>query len=573
VRLPPGSACLPRNGRAEIFTSPVETISVSRLEEVVPALEWIDAAVARGLTAAGYVAYEAAPAFDAALHAHASGTGMPLLWFGLYEGSRDEPIPAPESARALDWTPCCGEAEYCAALARIQNFIAAGDTYQVNHTFALHAEYDGDPLDLFWQGYRAQPVPYGAYLNLGDVQVLSLSPELFFQLDGARLISRPMKGTRARGRFAEEDAQARDALLASAKDRAENVMIVDMIRSDIGRVARSGSVRVESLCEAERYRSVWQMTSAVAAETDASAPDTFRAMFPCASVTGAPKVRTMEIIRELEGAPRGVYCGAVGVWRPGRRAEFNVAIRTIALADGRASYGVGSGVTADSTSEGEWRECLLKAAAVSRAEAPFELLETLLLQDGEYVLLERHLERMASSAEYFGIPFDPDEARSLLNGVIAPGAWRVRLLWSEAGAGRVERHALTAAPERIRLAIAAYRVDDADPFLFHKTTRRAVYNDALAAHPEADDVLLWNARGEVTEACLANVIVDIGGERYTPPVACGLLAGCARAEMLARGEITERVITLAELRNAEKITLVNSVRGEIEASIVSDAAR
>jgi para-aminobenzoate synthetase/4-amino-4-deoxychorismate lyase len=573
VRLPPGSACLPRNGRAEIFTSPVETISVSCREEVVPALERIDAAVARGLTAVGYLAYEAAPAFDSVLHTHSPATNLPLLWFGLYEGSRAEAIPAPESAGGLHWTPSCGEVDYRAALTRILDYIAAGDTYQVNHTFALQADYADDPLALFWQGYRAQPVPHAAYLNLGDAQVLSLSPELFFELDGARLISRPMKGTRGRGRFDAEDAQARNALLASAKDRAENVMIVDMIRSDIGRVARTGSVRVEALCQAERYRSVWQMTSTVAAETDATVPEIFRAMFPCASVTGAPKVHTMAIIRELEAAPRGVYCGAVGVWRPGRRVEFNVAIRTIALADGRATYGVGSGVTSDSTSEVEWRECLLKAAAVSRVEAPFELLETLLLRNGDYALLDRHLARMASSAEYFGVPFDPVEAHALLDGVIAPGDWRVRLLWSEAGAGRVERHALTATPERIQLAIAAHPVDDADPFLCHKTTRRKVYNDAIEAHPEADDVLLWNARGEITEACLANVIVQIDGKRYTPPVACGLLAGCARAELLERGEITERVITLAELRNAEKITLVNSVRGEIEASVVSDAAK
>ncbi|MBI1317442.1 MAG: aminodeoxychorismate synthase component I [Candidatus Hydrogenedens sp.] len=570
MRLPPGSACLPRGNRAEVFRDPVEIVQARTMDEVVSALSRVAQWVESGLTAVGYVSYEAAPAFDPALRAHVPSPALlPLVWFALYAGSAEDSVPEPRAQSVLDWQPNCGEETYREALDRIQEYIAAGDTYQVNYTLALQAVYDGDAQELFWQGYRAQPVPHAAYLDMGGAQVLSLSPELFFSLDGTRIVSRPMKGTRARGRFAAEDDEAREVLLHSAKDRAENVMIVDMIRNDLGRIARGGSVRVEALCEAERYRTVWQMTSTVAAETDASVPEIFRAMFPCASVTGAPKVRTMAIIRELESEPRGVYCGAVGVWRPGRRAEFNVAIRTMTMQDGCVSYGVGSGVTADSTPEGEWHECLLKAAAVGQASAPFDLLETLLLCDGEYARLERHLTRMAASADYFGIPFCVQEARRLLHEAQAPGAWRLRLLWSEAGKGRAERHPLSPTPERLRLAVAEHAVDERDPFLFHKTTRRAMYHEALAAHPDADDVLLWNTRGEVTESCLANVVVQLEGRRYTPPVACGLLAGCERATLLERGEISERVITLDDLRSAEAVWLINSVRGERAAELIN----
>lgn len=566
------------DGRAgwRLFRSPLAVIRASSLDEILPCLARIERAVAEGYHAAGFISYEAAPAFDDALTTCRPGE-VPLLWFGLYERPQllaDLPPAAAALAELPSWRPELDEEAYRLAVERIKNYIADGHTYQVNLTQRLRSQFRADPYDLFRLLFRAQPVPYAAFLDVGTHVVCSLSPELFFRLRGRRITCRPMKGTAERGRWWEEDVTQAARLARSPKDRAENAMIVDMIRNDLGRVAERGSVRVASVFDVERYRTLFQMTSTVTADTDASVSDILRALFPCASVTGAPKVRTMEIIRELEVGPRGVYTGSIGCISPGREALFNVAIRTAVIdrTDGRIEYGTGSGITWDSLALCESRECGLKASILTVDWPSFSLLETMLWRRGGYYLLERHLDRLAKTAEYFGYPLDRCFVRQELSRAstaFGSGRARVRLLIAEDGRVAVEARPFEAVRPRPvwRVAIARCCVDSSDRFLYHKTTHRRVYETALAATPGFDDVLLWNERGEVTESTIANVVVRLGGQLVTPPVSAGLLAGVFRGRLLDRGIVREQSVALDDLRRAESVYLVNSVRGWLRAEL------
>lgn len=559
------------------YRDPREIVEVCALEDVIPALSHVERAVARGLHAAGFLAYEAAPAFDDALACHAS-SALPLLWFGLYDRVDRAPIaPRGDPYAVGAWTPRVTETEYAANIARIRAWIAAGDTYQVNYAFPLEAPFSGSALDWFYTIASSQQSDYCAYMDLGPVQVLSASPELFFSLQDGVLRTRPMKGTCTRGRWTQEDLARAESLRSSEKERAENVMIVDLLRNDMGRISDVGSVRVERLFETERYPTIWQMTSTIASRTSAGMPAILRALFPSGSVTGAPKVRTMQIIRDIEPHPRGVYCGAMGWWEPGGRAEFNVAIRTATVdrKSGKAAYWVGSGVTWDSSASAEHAECLAKAAVLRKPCEPFELLESLRLEGG-YHLLTEHLDRLCDSAAYFGYSCDRGAIESLLNSCVE--TWReeyrdtplkVRLLLARDGTARVE-----AAPapktKPVRIGFALHPIDGNDVFLFHKTTRREVYDAARASRPGCDDVLLWNGRGEVTESTTANVVVERDGKWLTPPVASGLLAGTLRARLLAEPALEEAVLTKEDIRKASAIHLINSVRGWIPAIWVED---
>jgi para-aminobenzoate synthetase/4-amino-4-deoxychorismate lyase len=353
-------------------------------------------------------------------------------------------------------------------------------------------------------------------------------------------------------------------------------MIADMVRNDLGRVAQPGSVEVQQPFAIEKYPTVFQMTSTVRCRSDAGLAEMMRATFPCASVTGAPKVRTMQIIRELEDTPRGVYTGAVGFWGPGRRGRFNVAIRTAVVdkARGSAEYGVGGGIVWDSDPAGEYAECQAKAALLADRRPAFELLETLRYEPaGGYVLLEEHLARLGRSAEYFDFAMNPQAVRARLMELAATLAApsRVRL--------RVERRgtvSLEAAPAppwcpprpwRVRLARSPVCSDDV--FLYHKTTHRRVYEEAFALRDGCDDVLLWNDRRELTETTLANIVLELDGRRVTPPVASGLLGGVFRADLLRRGEVVEQVCSLEDLARCGRIWAVNSVRGWIDVELVS----
>jgi para-aminobenzoate synthetase/4-amino-4-deoxychorismate lyase len=533
----------------------------------------VEDAVAAGLSAAGFITYEAAPGLDTALRVRES-EGIPLVWFGLYD--RAEPLdalaPPDGSFSTGDWEPSIARPDYERAIARIKQYIAAGDTYQVNYTLRLRAGFRGDPYAFFRALCRAQRGICSAFVQTDDWAFCSASPELFFALDGDSVISRPMKGTARRGLTWEADEANATQLRDSEKNRAENIMIVDMIRNDLGRVADAGSVRVESLFDVERYPTLLQMTSTVSARTPASVGAIIGALFPCASVTGAPKVRTMEIIRELESAPRGIYTGAIGYVLPGRRARFSVAIRTVAVdvRRGRAEYGVGGGIVWDSDTAGEYEECRTKARILTAERPEFELLETLLWTPAEgYFLLDRHLRRMERSAAYFGYALDLAKVRDRLtesaNGFREPQ--RVRLRVNEEGAVRLETGRLSEAERRrgFRVRLAGRPVDTTNPFLYHKTTCRAAYEAARAGCPDCDDVILFNERNEVTETTIANIAIRVAGRWTTPPVACGLLNGTFRDFLVEEGELVERVTTVSEITAAREIRLINSVRKWIPA--------
>ena len=560
-----GRAVFPSGDTARAYADPSDTITAHRIAEVRPALAALERQVASGKHVAGFLAYEAAGAFDPALQTHAAGD-LPLLWFGVYDAPLTLPAPQPAAppCPALTWRPQLDRGAYCEALAEIRRRIAAGDTYQVNFTFPLEAEFTSPPETWFWERLAAQESPYGAFLDLGRHKVMSLSPELFFELDGEHLTTRPMKGTRPRGLSSTSDRALAEALARSPKDRAENLMIVDMIRNDLGRVCAVNSIQVPELFSVERYPTVWQMTSTVTGRSQADVPEILAALFPSASVTGAPKIETMKIIRRLEPAPRGVYCGAIGWWAPGRRARFNVAIRTATLdtATGLARYPAGSGITWDSDPSEEYAECLQKAAVLQATHPSFSIISALRLESSGYFLLEMHLDRMLASAEYFGYPVDREKLRTSLEGYagsVGERPAKVRVALDRSGALAL-RHETLPPPGPFTAGLALTPSDSMQPWTHHKTTHRAVYGDAQATRPDCDIAVLWTRDGRLTEATTANIVLRIGDRRYTPPTEDGLLAGIYRRHLLEHGEIEERSLTLDDLEAADEILLINSVR-------------
>jgi para-aminobenzoate synthetase/4-amino-4-deoxychorismate lyase len=555
------------------FDSPVAVCEARCLNEVMPALHRVSEETARrGRWAAGFIAYEAAPAFDPALVVRPPDPALPLLWFGLYAKPRmiaRADIGAEALAGAPDWTATVQDADYARAIGLIKERIRRGDTYQVNYTLRLRAPFTQPASALFASLIDAQETPYGAFVETPEWAVCSASPELFLEWDGERLASKPMKGTLPRGLWPAEDRRLAAALAASEKDRAEHVMIVDMVRNDLGRIAETGSVEVVNPFAIEPYPTLWQMTSLVQCATRADLPDILRALFPAASITGAPKAATMSLIAELETAPRGIYTGALGFVAPGRRAQLNVAIRTARVDKraGTAEYGTGGGIVWDSTAESELEEARVKARILTRRRPVFSLLETLLWQPEEgCFLLDGHLDRLAESAAFFAFPLDRDDLRRrLMESVrgLPPVPHRIRLVVPKGGIPELTIAPLIPLPTPYRVALAVEPIDASDPFLFHKTTRRNVYEAARKqAGTACDDVLLWNRRGEITESTLANVMVERDGIWYTPPVSCGLLGGVYRARLLEQGLLREGLIRREELVAGSKIRLINSVRKE-----------
>jgi para-aminobenzoate synthetase/4-amino-4-deoxychorismate lyase len=560
-------------GAALAFRGPRAALAPERLAGVRPAVRAAEAAWREGRWVALWIAYEAAPAFDPALRARAPAPG-PLATFLVFDGPAAAPLPAGEAALgplAPEWD----EAAHRAAVEEIRAALGRGDAYQVNLTFRLRGRFEGDPLALHERLRRAQGGRgLAATIVHGGRAVVSASPELFLEVDGDRVVSRPMKGTAPRGRFAAEDDALAAALATSEKDRAENVMIADLVRNDLGRVAVPGSVIAGPVCEVEPLRTVHQMTSTVTARLrpGAGLEDLLAAAFPAGSITGAPKAKATEIVAALEASPRGVYCGAVGLLAPGGRATLQVAIRTLALdlAAGEATYGAGGGITWGSDAAAEWREALAKTRVLEPPPPPFRLVETLRLDGGRYPLLERHLERLGRSARLLDFALDPAAARAALLARAggAPDPGRVRLLLAEDGALEVEAGPLPPTPAHPEVALAGDPVSRSDRFLFHKTTRREVYAARRAERPGLFDVLLRNDEGELTEFTIGNLVLERGGRRYTPPVACGLLGGVMREELLATGALEERVLRPEDLARADRVLLVNAVRGVVPVRVV-----
>ncbi|MFB3902208.1 MAG: aminodeoxychorismate synthase component I [Acidobacteriota bacterium] len=549
------------------FALPIKTYTATSPETVLSCLREIDQhLLSVRCWAAGFLSYESSPAFDDALNVRPPGP-FPCLWFGLYaEPEIVCPVFASNQISPINWAPSVTPDQYRACVRQIKLHIAEGDTYQVNYSFRLHGSSCGEPWSLFSQMVPSHQPGYAAYIRAGRWIICSASPELFWARQDGRIWSRPMKGTAPRGLWFEDDVSKAEWLRSSEKNQAENIMIVDMVRNDLGRIAVKGSVSATRLFEVERHPAVWQMTSTVEAQSAASLTESFRALFPPASITGAPKVRTVDIIDRLETTPRRIYTGTIGFVSPDGRAQFNVAIRTLLLDTERqsAEFGVGSGIVWDSQEESEYEECLMKAKTLTQAGPELQLLETMLWTPEEgYFLLERHLGRLSQSAAYFAYPLNLDAVRNRLKhqaSGFGSTPHKLRLLVSSSGQIALESHPFEPAQAETRICLSRCPVDSRDRFLYHKTTHRTVYETARRACPGYEDVILWNERGEVTETTVANLVVEMAGKLLTPPVSSGLLPGTYRALLLDEGKIFEKVLRLEDLRNCSGIYLINSVR-------------
>jgi para-aminobenzoate synthetase/4-amino-4-deoxychorismate lyase len=565
-------------GSALRFPEAEQVLAAWSPGDVAGVLDEVDRRTSAGAWAFGFVAYEAASGLDPVLATRDPVDGLPLAWFGITAAPSDTSVvrPGPGGWTAGCWTAEWDERRHRSAVREVRARIAEGETYQCNLTTRLTRHLDGDPLELYRDLALAQRGAYNAYLDTGRFVVAGASPELFFELSGDRILMRPMKGTAARGRTVAEDERIVSRLRASPKERAENVMIVDLVRNDLARVAVAGSVRVPRLLHAERFATVHQLTSDVTARLrpDAGLAAIFRALFPCGSVTGAPKARTMELIRDVEDGPRGVYCGAVGVVAPPGtpfRARFSVAIRTV-LVDrerGVATYGTGGGITWGSRPDAEYAELLTKARVLDTRPREFHLVETMRHESGQLRSLDAHLARVAASAAYFGFPVDDAAVRATLDARLAgAGDARVRLRCYRDGTVGVDVEELprpAAAP--VRLVIDPEPIDSGSCWPHHKTSLREPYSSRMARHPAADDVLLVNERGHVTESCTANLAARLDGRWWTPPLESGCLPGIERARLVAGGVLHGRILRPADLRRADDLALVNSLRGWRQATL------
>ena len=558
-------------GRSLQFSRAERVIRADRPEEVRPALAAVQAAVASGAWAFGMLAYEAAAGLDPDARMRAPHEGLPLVWFGIADAPDEDPPPLTtgEGYELGPWVPDWTAREHAARVDAVRAAIAEGETYQCNLTTRLRSRFTGDAFGLYGELAHRQRGGHHAFLDLGRHTVVSASPESFITWEDDLLRTAPMKGTAPRGRSPQQDHAAREALRASEKDRAENVMIVDLLRNDLARVCEPGSVQVSDLLRAEAYPTLWQLTSTVQgrAREDVGLVEVLEALFPCGSITGAPKLSTMALIAELEDAPRGAYCGALGWIAPGPRARFNVAIRTVTIdaADGSAVYGAGGGVTWASTAEAEYEELLVKAAVLpTGTREPFALLETFAVEGGVARNLAAHRERLLDSAAHFGIPVERDGLEAAVRAAVAnagPDAVLLRLaLWRD-GSLEITSRPLTAAPGPVRLALDTERTVFPVGLSRHKTTVRGHFAAARERHPGAEDVVLLGEHGRAVETTIATLAARIDGIWCTPPLADGCLAGVGRSLALARGELVERPLTTEALRGAAELAVISSARG------------
>ena len=561
-----------------IFSSPVEVLYTHELQNVKEVLNKVQNKVEKkNLIAAGYLSYEAAPAFDNAYCVNKKGN-LPLICFGLFKDYKTEITLESnnhESAEAIEWEIATNQTHYEIHLKYIKDQIKLGNTYQVNYTLRKHSKCIANPYGFFLE--KVQDAPYAAFIESDEHTIISTSPELFFKLSDESLICKPMKGTSKRGRTLNEDFALMKELKNSEKDKAENIMITDMLRNDMGKISDTGSVKVLSEFDIEKYPTVWQMTSSVKSQTRASITAIFEALFPCASVTGAPKVSSMKIISEIEDQPREIYTGAIGYIAPNNEAQFSVPIRTILSNKkiDRSVYGTGSGIVWDSEWEKEWDECQNKSAILSVSHQNFELFETMRWDSNRGIFLEElHLNRLKDSAEFYSFKFSHEKINEKLHGYLKnlePESEKIiRLFLAKDG----ETHLNTSAYKEHNkdksqlISLAMQPVDSDDLSLYHKTTIRGIYEDATGENPDCDDVLLWNEDGHITESTISNIIFKKDSEYFTPPISCGLLGGTYRTHLINQGHLVERIIPKTEINLYSEIYLINSVRGKYPVKLI-----
>ncbi|HTH94932.1 MAG TPA: aminodeoxychorismate synthase component I [Rhodocyclaceae bacterium] len=575
------------NAPARRYRNPVGTVTAHAPTEVLTALAAVEAATRNGLHACGYVAYEAGYALQnlpmPELAASFATSAMPLLQFHLYE--QCEVLPTNEAeqwlndlagqdACAIHDLELAEDADfYARKIATIHSLIRDGETYQVNYTLPCRFRHAGNAAALYCALRKTQPVGFSAFLSLPEGQVLSLSPELFMHKQGNTLTTRPMKGTAARGASLGEDEDIAAHLRSDAKSRAENLMIVDLLRNDLGRIAETGSVHVPSLFQIETYETLHQMTSTVTATVaaDVTLADIFSALFPCGSVTGAPKRRTMQHIAALEQASRGIYTGAIGYVEPGGDFCFSVPIRTIIKhardnQKDKALMGVGSGIVFDSSASAEYAEVQLKTRFLQEVNRDLGLIESMHLSpDGSIRHLDLHMARLAHAAKTFGFYLPEKAIRTELAAYTKHRpqheSRRLRLQLNHDGTFSLADFAIPPVPPRPMLVLSSTHIDSTSVFRRHKTTQRALYENEYAGAVEhgAWEVLFLNAHGRIAECARHNIFARIDGQLVTPPVTEGALPGVLRESM--KDELVERPLTLSDLNTADEIYVGNAVRG------------
>jgi para-aminobenzoate synthetase/4-amino-4-deoxychorismate lyase len=558
-----------------LFYGPITILTAQSLDQIPSVFEQIEKQLARGYYVAGYFAYECGYHFEDVISNVEMDPTHPLLWLGVYSQPVHVPSEILSSIGSDHEAPVrnpqlkISQEAYTHTIQAVKRYIENGDTYQVNFTDHFEFETDSPAPDLYFSLRGRQHVPYSALIRTGDRDILSFSPELFFRRTGNVIETKPMKGTGRRGRTTAEDDELSRSLHDDEKNRSENLMIVDLLRNDIGRICTPGSVQVSDMFAVERYETVLQMTSTVTGTLQEKLPyyDIFKSLFPCGSVTGAPKIRTMQIIHELERHRRDVYCGAIGYFSPNDEAVFNVGIRTISLQKNKGTMGVGSGIVFDSSPEKEFEECTLKANFLLHISPDFQLLETI-KWNGSYFLLDEHLKRMQDSAGYFMIPFDRDQVietlREAANRFDPKKEYRVRLLVSRKGIPSVEKSELTPGFPSSAIKLSDERTDSTDVWYFHKTTHRPLYTKYFEAVQKEGiaDYIFRNERDEITEGTYTNIFIKKEGKLYTPPLSSGILNGIFRSFILASdNSASEKPLFLEDLRNADEIVICNSLRG------------
>jgi len=591
------------NFRSYIFTAPVKFICCFDEKHVFDAILEIENVLQKGYYVAGFMSYEAGFCFediaplDSVIGNNSDFQNFPLLWFGVYEepivyDHKNECFCNSENLeeRLARYVPPKGKfhrienieanierEDYIQDILSIKDAIARGDTYQVNYTFKHKFDFDGDVKSLFLNLCMKQSVSYAAFIRSMDKDIISLSPELFFRREGNEIVVKPMKGTIERGIDNDGDRSKADELHNSIKNRAENVMIVDLLRNDLGRISKMGSVKVEKLYEVEKYETLFQMTSTIRSvlEDNISWVDIFRKIFPSGSITGAPKIITMRIINSLEKEPRRIYTGSIGYIAPDNNSVFNVVIRTILLdrANNHGEMGIGSGIVYDSDPELEFEECLLKADFLTSEYLDFQLIETMLWQKGRFYLLELHLNRLEESSKYFQFHYDKNYVLQILEKESKKfqhdEKFKVRLLLHKSGLATVSSTKLDddVSSGIKRVIFSPIKTEQNNRFLYHKTTNRDLYNTEFERARSLGyyDILFTNRKNEVTEGAISNIFIKNKNKFYTPPIKSGLLNGVFRQHMFEQNlPLEEKALFKEDIFNAEEVYLTNSVRGMVK---------
>ena len=559
-------------GERYTFTQPIKELKTRDLAEVADLLAQVESYQEQGYYVVGYVSYEAAPAFEEKLAVHkAPLLGEYLLYFTVHDRVETSPIPLTYEEVDLPsrWQEETSAENYEEAIAQIHHHLRQGDTYQVNYTVQLKQDLSANPFVIYNRMVVEQEAGYNAYVEHDEMAVISMSPELFFEQNDRELTTRPMKGTTQRGVTDQEDLAQASWLEQDPKNRSENMMIVDLLRNDMNRISEVGSEYVERLCQVEQYSTVWQMTSTIKSQLrlDVDLVAIFRSLFPCGSITGAPKIATMEIIKNLEPQPRGVYCGTIGLLLPHGRRIFNVAIRTIQLHKSQAIYGVGGGITWDSTWESEYREVHQKAAVLYRKQACFKLITTGRVSQKSLLFEEQHLERLTKASRYFAYPFDPEELGQKIEeecqACDSHQDYRLRITISKSGEMEVSRQVLEPlSPAFCQAQLCLQEADLQQAFTYFKTTHRPHLSLG------EQEIIYHNVAGELLETSIGNLVLKIAGKLYTPPISQGILPGIYRQHLLETGQVEEKVLTVQDLDQAETIYGCNAVRGLYELEVI-----